>query len=173
MVMKTWGPLVPHLELISDSVEEKFKTKVLPYTINTENGHCNKTMAILEYFDQLESSPSFLVIVDDDTIFSVVRLAQLLGCYDKTESFLLGRPCSCHCMTVRISKYVVQGRGTATWRPSQATTTSRGEEEWFSAGRQSPASSSQEPVTAPPLTVLTTCTLGGKNIQCPGTELFR
>ena len=90
VVMKTWGPLVPHLELISDSVEEKFQTKVLPYTVNTESGHCNKTMAILEYFDQLEPPLSFLVIVDDDTILSVVRLAQLLGCYDKTESFLLG-----------------------------------------------------------------------------------
>ena len=92
-VMKTWGDLVPNLELISDSVEEKFRTKVLPYTINTENGHCNKTMAILEYFDQLEPPLSFLVIVDDDTVLSVVRLAQLLGCYDKTESFLLGGSC--------------------------------------------------------------------------------
>ena len=94
VVMKTWGGLVPNIELISDSEEEKFQTKVLPYTINTENGHCNKTMAILEYFDQLETATgdplSFLVIVDDDTIFSVVRLAQLLACYDRTESFLLG-----------------------------------------------------------------------------------
>ena len=88
--MKTWGSLVPNLELISDSEEEKFHTRVLPYTINTESGHCNKTMAILEYFDQLESPLSFLVIVDDDTILSVARLAQLLACYDRTESFLLG-----------------------------------------------------------------------------------
>ena len=50
-------------------------------------------MAILEYFDQLESSPSFLVIVDDDTILSVARLAQLLACYDRKESFLLGECC--------------------------------------------------------------------------------
>merc|ERR1719397_958785 len=90
-VMKTWGPLVPHLEMISDSAEEEYRTKVLPYTVNTENGHCNKTLAILQYFHQMESSPPFLVIVDDDTILSVSRLAQLLGCYHQDESFLLGQ----------------------------------------------------------------------------------
>ena len=111
-VMKTWGDLVPNLELISDSMEEKFRTKVLPYTINTENGHCNKTMAILEYFDQLEPPLSFLVIVDDDTVLSVVRLAQLLGCYDKTESFLLGGSCFVlSCLVFVTSSYAGQKYG--------------------------------------------------------------
>ena len=95
-VMKTWGGLVPNLELISDSEDEVYKTKVLPYTVNTESGHCNKTLAILEHFSQLETSPAFLVIVDDDTVLSVTRLAQLLGCYDPEESFLLGTRSS-HC----------------------------------------------------------------------------
>ena len=89
-VMATWGGLFPRLELISDSEDPEYKTRVLPYTINTENGHCNKTLAILEYFLQMETSPSFLVIVDDDTVLSVSRLAQLLGCYDPEDSFLLG-----------------------------------------------------------------------------------
>ena len=89
-VMKTWGPLVTHLVLVSDSVDTGLGTMVLPYTVNTESGHCNKTLAILEYFHQQETFDT-LVIVDDDTILSVARLAQLISCYQEDDAFLLGK----------------------------------------------------------------------------------
>ena len=84
----------------SDTVAEvgtegkmKTKTTVLKYTINTESGHCNKTLAILQNFltqDQFQ----FLVIVDDDTILSVARLVQMLACFSpeaEDGSFILGK----------------------------------------------------------------------------------
>ena len=92
--------LFKSLSYYSDTVAEvgtegkmKTKTKVLEYTINTESGHCNKTLAILQNFltqDQFQ----FLVIVDDDTILSVARLVQMLACFSpeaEDGSFILGK----------------------------------------------------------------------------------
>jgi len=83
-----------HLELeyISDEeTSEPVPTVRLPFTINTEGGHCNKTMAIIHKF--LETpGPEFLVIIDDDTILSAARLASLLSCYQgEEEPLLLGQ----------------------------------------------------------------------------------
>ena len=88
-VMKTWGALVPHLVLVSDTVDTELGTMVLPHTVNTESGHCNKTLAILEYFYQQKTFDT-LMIVDDDTILSVARLAQMLSCYQEDDAYLLG-----------------------------------------------------------------------------------
>merc|ERR1712032_539997 len=63
-VKATWAPRVPHLEYISDSEDEDHPTKVLPFTVNTESGHCNKTMAIVNHFLEQEDK-DILVIVDD------------------------------------------------------------------------------------------------------------
>lgn len=92
VVKDTWAPLLPNVEFFSDVADEEVPTTHLEYTINTESGHCNKTLAILHHFLQLESKPSFLVLVDDDTVFSVARLAQLLACYqEEEEPFILGQ----------------------------------------------------------------------------------
>jgi len=90
-VMDTWGPLVKHLLLVSDAEDPEMGTIVLPDTVNTESGHCNKTLAILEHFNQMEESLDYLVIVDDDTIMSIVRLSQLLSCYDQDDLVMLGQ----------------------------------------------------------------------------------
>ena len=89
-VKQTWAPLVENLLLVSDKEDEELGTKVLPFTVNTEAGHCNKTLAIIEHFRTQEKF-KFLVIVDDDTVLSVVRLAQLLSCYTEDDAFLLGK----------------------------------------------------------------------------------
>lgn len=88
VLKKTWGPLLPHIDYISDHEELDIPTKVLPKTVNTETGHCNKTMAILQYFLDQEDK-DLLVIADDDTILSVARLASLLSCYTDEEGPLL------------------------------------------------------------------------------------
>jgi len=93
VVQKTWGPRVPHIDFVSDQEDSTIPTMVLPYTVNTESGHCNKSLAILEQF--LTKQPlerDFLVIVDDDTVLSVARLASLLSCYTAEEGpVLLGQ----------------------------------------------------------------------------------
>jgi len=102
VVHSTWARHLPNIEYVSDSTDDTITTTVLPYTINTEGGHCNKTMAILQSY--LDNHPtSYLVIVDDDTILSSARLAQLLACY-KTDSdpFILGQ---------RYGYMVAAGRG--------------------------------------------------------------
>ena len=65
--------------------------QVLPFTVNTESGHCNKTMAIVNHFLEQEDK-DILVIVDDDTVLSVARLASLLSCYTGEDTpVLLGQ----------------------------------------------------------------------------------
>eukprot|EP00090_Calanus_glacialis_P021613 TRINITY_DN3334_c0_g1_i1.p1 TRINITY_DN3334_c0_g1~~TRINITY_DN3334_c0_g1_i1.p1 ORF type:complete len:487 (-),score=162.14 TRINITY_DN3334_c0_g1_i1:112-1572(-) len=92
VVKNTWGPLLPNVEYFSDVSDKEVPTTQLEYTINTESGHCNKTLAILHHFLELESKPSLLVLVDDDTVFSVARLTQLLACYQEEEDpFILGQ----------------------------------------------------------------------------------
>ena len=44
---ETWADLVPNLHIISDTVDESIPTEVLPYTVNTKTGHCNKTRTFL------------------------------------------------------------------------------------------------------------------------------
>ena len=39
----------------------------------------------------MEESLNYLVIVDDDTIMSIVRLSQLLSCYDQDDLVMLGQ----------------------------------------------------------------------------------
>ena len=110
-VSKTWGPLVKNIEMISDTVDDNLNTIVLPYTVNTENGHCNKTLAILEHFSKMEDTMKYLVIVDDDTILSVSRLAQLLSCYSQDESFLLGQRYGYMAATGQGYNYITGGGG--------------------------------------------------------------
>merc|ERR1719244_1595146 len=87
-VQSTWGKYVtPHY--ISEVEDPNIPTIHLPYTINTDSGHCNKTIAILHHFLQLDPVPEFLVMVDDDTILSSSRLASFLACYEGEEKPLL------------------------------------------------------------------------------------
>jgi len=91
VVKNTWGPLVTDLQYTSDQADPTIPTVSLPYTVNTETGHCNKTLAIMKQFLEQEEK-DLLVVVDDDTILSVSRLASLLSCYTGEEGpFLLGQ----------------------------------------------------------------------------------
>jgi len=114
VVHSTWATHIPNIEYISDSNDDTITTTVLPYTINTEGGHCNKTMAILQhYLDTLDAEPSFLVIVDDDTVLSAARLAQLLACYEQEadDPFILGQKYGYMVATGRGYDYITGGGG--------------------------------------------------------------
>ena len=91
-VQDTWGALVTNIDYISDSEDDQLHTRVLPYTINTEAGHCNKTIAILEHFlTNVDDARKYLVIVDDDTVLGVSRLVQLISCYSSDPVLMLGQ----------------------------------------------------------------------------------
>lgn len=111
VVQETWGPLVPSLEYVSDQEEPTIPTLVLPYTVNTERGHCNKTLAILHHFLEQEER-DLLVIVDDDTVLSVARLAALLSCYTGEEGpVLLGQRYGYGVASGRGYSYITGGGG--------------------------------------------------------------
>jgi len=82
VVKETWAPMVPNILFVSDEEDLDIPTVHLPYTVNTESGHCNKTMAIIQHFLDQEKEKELLVIADDDTVLSVARLASLLACYE-------------------------------------------------------------------------------------------
>ena len=48
---------------------------------NTERGHCHKTFFILNYFYEKQNKFNYLIIADDDTLFSVPRLVRLIQCF--------------------------------------------------------------------------------------------
>lgn len=112
VVKKTWSPLIPNIEFFSEVADDKIPTTHLEYTINTERGHCNKTIAILQHFLTLPSEPKFLVLVDDDTILSAARLAQLLACYQEEDSpFILGQRYGYQVAAMRGYNYITGGGG--------------------------------------------------------------
>ena len=92
-ILQTYGDLIANAEYISDTSEEiadGVTTVVLPNTVNTENGHCNKTRTMLDSF--LESGSDWMLILDDDTILSPARFAQFLACFDDAqEPVILGQ----------------------------------------------------------------------------------
>lgn len=111
VVQDTWGPLVPDIEYVSDEVDPSLPSLVLPFTVNTESGHCNKTMAILQHFLEKEDK-HLLVIVDDDTILSVARLAGLLYCYmEEEEPVVLGQRYGYGVASGRGYSYITGGGG--------------------------------------------------------------
>merc|ERR1712130_1008123 len=76
-----------------------------------ESGHCNKTMAIVNHFLEQEDK-DILVIVDDDTVLSVARLASLLSCYTGEETpVLLGQRYGYRAATGRGYNYITGGGG--------------------------------------------------------------
>uniref|UniRef100_A0A8C4NJW4 Beta 3-glucosyltransferase a n=1 Tax=Eptatretus burgeri TaxID=7764 RepID=A0A8C4NJW4_EPTBU len=91
IVWKTWGPQAKNIEFYSDESDPSIPTITLGVR-NTERGHCGKMFAILKRMSshhELQSIP-WLVIVDDDTLISVPRLAALLSCYNTKDPIYLG-----------------------------------------------------------------------------------
>ncbi|XP_064620646.1 beta-1,3-glucosyltransferase-like [Lineus longissimus] len=91
VVKSTWAKDVKHIEYYSDLKDSSIPTIDLGVE-NTERGHCGKTHAILKRaFNHPEiSKKDWLVIADDDTLFSIPRLQKVLACYNPTEPVALG-----------------------------------------------------------------------------------
>ena len=90
VIKKTWAKYASDIGYFSDSAD-----KYLPDAFivpNTTRGHCAKTYNILAKADKIlkEKALNWLVIGDDDTIFSVARLLRLLTCYNPKAPLAIG-----------------------------------------------------------------------------------
>lgn len=90
IIRGTWAPAVPKIMYFSESNDTKYETVQLDGIQNTDRGHCQKTMAIINYFVENAEIEDWkwLVITDDDTILSVQKLMEYLHCFNDEKVFL-------------------------------------------------------------------------------------
>jgi UDP-glucose:O-linked fucose beta-1,3-glucosyltransferase len=93
IIFQAWRKAALNVEYFSDVAVETYYTKVLPEVYrNTETGHCQKTEAILKYFNKHVVSKGWkcLIITDDDTILGVRKILELLHQFNEKESLIIG-----------------------------------------------------------------------------------
>ncbi|KRT80973.1 hypothetical protein AMK59_5481, partial [Oryctes borbonicus] len=81
---------------------------------NTENGHCAKTMAILKYAaEELEHNKAvkWVVLADDDTLFSIPRLRKFLTCFDPAAAIAIGERYGYNVLSSDGYNYITGGGG--------------------------------------------------------------
>lgn len=96
VVLNTWGKQAHHMRIFSNVANESIPTIATGVT-NTETGHCEKTIKILRLIeDELNANQrlgkqiNWVVLVDDDTVLSVHKLARHLSCYHPDTDLYLG-----------------------------------------------------------------------------------
>ncbi|XP_032687711.1 beta-1,3-glucosyltransferase isoform X2 [Odontomachus brunneus] len=90
IIKQTWAKHTVNIGYFSDTADKHLRhAYVVP---NTTEGHCAKTYAILQTASNIlkKHNLDWLVISDDDTIFSVARLLRLLTCYNPTNPIAIG-----------------------------------------------------------------------------------
>lgn len=90
VIKNTWAKYNMNIAYFSDIADYNLREAyVVP---NTTEGHCAKTYGILQAASKLMKTYKFdwLVIADDDTIFSVARLIGLLTCYNPEHLIAIG-----------------------------------------------------------------------------------
>ncbi|RLU21725.1 hypothetical protein DMN91_006101 [Ooceraea biroi] len=90
IIKNSWAKHAINLGYFSDVADRNLREAyVVP---NTTEGHCAKTYGILQEADKILTKNGFnwLVISDDDTIFSVARLLRLLTCYNPKHLVAIG-----------------------------------------------------------------------------------
>ncbi|CAH1957714.1 unnamed protein product [Acanthoscelides obtectus] len=94
VINETWRPHVAKIDFFSDTKDYNIPTIDIKIP-NTERGHCQKSLSILHYVNKKikngELNAKWLVLADDDTIFSVSRLHTLLCCYDSSIPVAIGQ----------------------------------------------------------------------------------
>lgn len=90
VIKKTWAKYAVNIGFYSDKSDESLPEAII--TPNTERGHCAKTFSILIHSHKIltRKKLDWLVITDDDTIFSLGRLLRLLTCYNPRNPLALG-----------------------------------------------------------------------------------
>jgi len=88
VVKATWGRFMQRVTYYSNVTDEKLGMTNSGGVPNTEQGHCGKMEKIIRDFNEMDGD--WLVIVDDDTIFSVARMLQMLSCYNHQHNIVIG-----------------------------------------------------------------------------------
>ncbi|KAK9297277.1 hypothetical protein QLX08_008996 [Tetragonisca angustula] len=90
VIKRTWAKYATNIGYFSDVVDKHLPdTFIVP---NTTQGHCAKTYTILVEADKIlrRKNLDWLIISDDDTIFSVARMLRLLTCYNPKSLVAIG-----------------------------------------------------------------------------------
>ncbi|XP_076245023.1 beta-1,3-glucosyltransferase [Calliopsis andreniformis] len=90
VIRKTWAKYANNIGYFSDTADKYLPDAVI--VTNTTHGHCAKTYNILLKADKIlkQKNLNWLIISDDDTIFSVARLLRLLTCYNPKSPLAIG-----------------------------------------------------------------------------------
>uniref|UniRef100_A0A0N4ZQX0 N-acetylgalactosaminide beta-1,3-galactosyltransferase n=1 Tax=Parastrongyloides trichosuri TaxID=131310 RepID=A0A0N4ZQX0_PARTI len=91
VIMNTWSKNLRNIGYFSDIVDNNIPTINLNIP-NTLKGHCGKTFGIMKYFIDNEKYINFkwLLIGDDDTLFNITKLHEMLSCINYEEPIVVG-----------------------------------------------------------------------------------
>ncbi|XP_066594529.1 beta-1,3-glucosyltransferase-like [Prorops nasuta] len=90
IVEKTWAKYAHNIGYFTDKTDNSIRnTYIAP---NTTRGHCVKTYNILEQVSIILENKviDWIILSDDDTIFSVSRLLRMLTCYNPKTPVAIG-----------------------------------------------------------------------------------
>ncbi|XP_031828929.1 beta-1,3-glucosyltransferase isoform X2 [Nomia melanderi] len=90
VVKRTWAKHVKNIGYYSDGADKNLpEAFIVP---NTTHGHCAKTYNILVQANKIlqKNNLNWLIICDDDTMFSIARLMRLLTCYNPNTPLAIG-----------------------------------------------------------------------------------
>ncbi|KRY61557.1 Pre-mRNA-splicing factor ISY1 -like protein [Trichinella britovi] len=91
ILKQTWVSNDIQVIFFSD-VEDRNIPTVKVNVENTKEGHCEKTLNILQYFNEINNRKyKWIVLADDDTLFNVAALFRLLRCYNSESQMILGQ----------------------------------------------------------------------------------
>ncbi|EFN80594.1 Beta-1,3-glucosyltransferase, partial [Harpegnathos saltator] len=90
VIKQTWAKYALNIGYFSDTADKYLQNVyIVP---NTTKGHCAKTYSILQIASHVlkRDNLDWLIISDDDTIFSIARLLRLLTCYNPNNPIAIG-----------------------------------------------------------------------------------
>uniref|UniRef100_A0A0K0EQ47 N-acetylgalactosaminide beta-1,3-galactosyltransferase n=1 Tax=Strongyloides stercoralis TaxID=6248 RepID=A0A0K0EQ47_STRER len=91
IILNTWAKNINNYGLFSDIEDSKYSTIKLNIP-NASKGHCEKTMGIIKYFVENKRFEFFkwLIIGDDDTLFNIPKLYEMLSCVNDKYPTVVG-----------------------------------------------------------------------------------
>ncbi|XP_058800097.1 beta-1,3-glucosyltransferase isoform X2 [Phymastichus coffea] len=111
IIRNTWAKYAQNIGYFTDCLDVNLQDgHVVP---STEQGHCAKTYAILQYAAPIlqEKNLGWLIITDDDTILSLGRLMKLLTCYIPENTVALGERYGYRTTKIHGYDYLTGGAG--------------------------------------------------------------
>ncbi|CEF62110.1 Beta-1,3-glucosyltransferase [Strongyloides ratti] len=91
IILNTWAKNLNNIGFFGDIEDKEYSTIKLDIP-NVSKGHCEKTLGIIKYFVKNKKFESFnwLIIGDDDTLFNIPKLYEMLSCVNYKYSIVVG-----------------------------------------------------------------------------------